>query len=529
MAADMAADSVRMTVRRKLALTVSALLLLSGASTVLSARARQRTTVALAELQAGQQRLQRLLSLDRELQLRWRELSVMRELSPTPGQVAVLRARLGALDGLAVEGGALPRHDTAAQVSAFAAAYAPLSQSWRSTLTALDRRSMTIRVQEPAAALDALLAWRTREQAASAEDARRFAAALAAADRITMALLGFSCLVGTGIVVALSFTLAAGFARLDDASRHVANGDYAFRLPDTGRGDEFERAARTFNDMAAALAVSMEETRAARSRAEQASAAKSGFLTSLCHDLKTPLTAILGYADTIEYDVQHAGLVTPTADIRQLRRSARVLLGMVGELLDYARLEVGRMPIALDSVDPAALVGEVSATLHPLMEQRGNTFRLTDRAARRVTTDQGKVRHILLNLLGNACKFTSNGCIEVELGPHPTRAGITLEVRDSGIGMTAEEAARVFAPYVQANSGIAHRYGGSGLGLAISKQFAELLDGDIIVSSSPEAGTTFVLTLPDLGNEVHEGLEPHDLEEAVALFAAIDQGKRLSA
>lgn len=504
-----------MTVRRKLVASVATLLLLSGASTVLSVRIRQRTTWALADVQAGQVRLQRLLSLERELHLRWREISVLREVSPSAAQLAVMATRLDALD-------AMVRTATVADGRPFVIAYTPLSTAWRGTLDSLREQRALDDVASPTAALDALLAWRDAEQRATAEDAARFAAALDAADFMTMALLGFSFVVGTAIVVGLSVTLTSGFARLDAASRHVAAGNYSFRLPLGRTDDEFARAASTFNDMAGALEAAVADTREARRRAEEASAAKSSFLTSLSHDLKTPLTAILGYADLIEADVEHAGLATSTADVRQLRRSAHVLLGMVGELLDYARLEVGRMPVSLATMEPAQLVTEVADTLRPLLDQRGNTFVLTDRWHGTLTTDHGKVRHILLNLLGNAVKFTSQGTIGVVIDARPDGPGIALEVSDTGIGMSGEEAATVFAPYVQANSDVADRFGGSGLGLSISKQFAQLLDGDITVASVEGVGTTFVLTLPDLERRQDPIAAHADIDEAVALFAALD-------
>ena len=514
-----------MTVRRKLIASVAAILLLSGASTVLSFRARQRTRLALADVHAGQARVQRLLSLEREVQLRWRELSVLREVSPPEAQLDVMRDRLEALDALV--------GDTTATAAGepFSIAYAALSGEWHGTLRALRARHAREDVASPTPALDALLAWREAEQRASADDTLRFASALDAADLVTTTLLGCSFIVGIAIVVAFSVTFASGFNSLDAASRHVAAGDYSFRLP-VGRGrDEFARAADTFNDMAVALEAAVADTHAARRRAEDASATKSGFLTSLCHDLKTPLTAILGYAEMIQADVEQAGLMVSTADAHQLRRSARVLLGMVDELLDYARLEAGRMPVALGALDPAELVTEVADTLRPLLEQRGNDFVLTERWHGTLTTDQGKVRHILLNLLGNASKFTNHGTIGVVIGARPEGLGVVIEVSDTGIGMSRGEAATVFAPYVQANRDIVHRFGGSGLGLAISKQFAQLLDGDITVTSTEGVGTTFVLTLPDL-EPSHGIAAPADLDEAVALFAALDgngQDTRLSA
>lgn len=504
-----------MTIRRTLAVSVAALLLLSAASTVLSVRARQRTAAALADLQQGQSLLQRLLAIDRELQLRHRELSVLRELTPTPAQVMTVRARLRALDEdvASLDGGV--------DGASFRASYRALAHAWTGSVDDLSRHVAPREVMPPVLALEALLAWRTTQQASSIADAARFSETLASADRVTMGLLACSLLIGVGIVVALSIHLSAGFSRLDAASRHVAAGEYEFRLPVHG-DDEFAQAATTFNDMAAALAVSIAETQAARARAEEASATKGSFLTSLCHDLKTPLTAILGYADLIEADVQQARLEAPTSDIRQLRRSARVLLGMVSELLDFAKLEVGRMPVAFDAMDPARLVEEVADALHPLFEQRRNAFTLDDRRRAAFTTDQAKLRHILLNLLGNACKFTSDGHIEVVLRADATDRGLVVEVRDSGIGMTAAEAARIFAPYVQAHSEIVERYGGTGLGLAISRQFAQLLGGDLQVGSTPGVGTTFTLTLPEGGCAANAVIDTAELDEAVALFAALD-------
>ncbi|BCS32515.1 hypothetical protein TBR22_A17300 [Luteitalea sp. TBR-22] len=506
-----------MTVRRKLIASVAALLLLSGASTVLSSRARERTRLALAAVQAGQARLERLLSIEREVQLRWRELSVLREVSASPAQIEVMRARLVALEGQVREAGESPAGRP------FGREATALLSAWHGTLAGVQAGDAREGVAPPTAMLDALLAWRKAERRAADEDARRFGAALDAADATTMALLGCGLVVGSCIVITLSVTLAAGFRRLDTASRHVAAGDYAFRLP-VGHGrDEFARAAATFNDMAVALERAIAETHEARRRAEEASAIKSTFLTSLAHDLKTPLTAILGYADMIESDVQQAGLATSMADLVHLRRGARVLLGMVGELLDYARLEAGRMPVALGALEPAALVDELADTLRPLLEQQGNTLVVTARWQGTLTTDPAKVRHILLNLLGNACKFTTRGTIGVEIDGRTDGGGVVLAVTDTGIGMSQQAAATVFAPYVQASSDILQRYGGSGLGLAISRQFAQLLGGDLTVTSDEGVGTTFVLTLPDLERAGAADPASNDFEEAVALFAALDQ------
>lgn len=492
MQARRAADVCRVTVRRKLAACVALLLLLSTASAARALLDRQRAGEALAGLREVQRQQQRLTSVDRSVELRWREIRVLMELAPSPGQLQVLHDRI---DDLEAEAQALADVPAAA---AFAEPCAALVASWRGVVSALEARQAIPVPLDPQVALATLdeAVQRAEVQAVQASDG--FIVAQRQADFSTLSILAVSFASGVLVVTFLSFTVTRGLSVLDEASRHMGSGDLAYRIR-SATNDEFARVGRTFNDMAARLATALDEARDARAQAESALAVKSAFVRAMSHDLRTPLTVVLGYVDVIDDDVRAAGLSSTANDVAALRRGVLVLNGMVGELLDLARLEANRMPVTLEIVDLAELVEDVVQGVRPLVEQRGNRV-TTDVAVPVMVTDGTKLRHILQNLIGNACKFTEAGDITVRTR-HATSAdgaiGVRVTVSDTGIGMSPEELRRVFEPFQQANASVQQRFGGTGLGLAITRGYVDLLEGTVAVDSATGQGTTFTVWLPD--------------------------------
>jgi len=253
---------------------------------------------------------------------------------------------------------------------------------------------------------------------------------------------------------------------------------------------------RRRREVAAANTVLQAEV-AERKRAEDSAAAanraKSDFLAGLSHEIRTPLNSILGYAQILERDpdLHHRHRDSVAA----LTASGRHLLGVLNSILDLSKIEAGRMDLQRDIIDLRSLVRELAEMFKPRCAEKRITLRVVipENVPAAVIGDEGKLRQVLINLIGNAVKFTPRG--EVVVGITPAGGDLwRLEVIDTGIGLTADERAGLFTPFQQTAAG--RRYGGTGLGLALARRHVELMGGRIEVHSEPEAGTRFLFTLP---------------------------------
>jgi PAS domain S-box-containing protein len=233
----------------------------------------------------------------------------------------------------------------------------------------------------------------------------------------------------------------------------------------------------------------------ARAEAERASHAKSQFLAVMSHELRTPLNAVLGYADLLDAEVAGPLNEKQHAQLDRLQGSARHLCDLIDQVLGFARIEAGREEVRLATADLADLAREAAGLLQPLAAQRGLhvAVEVPDHPVP-VETDPGRVRQILLNLLGNAIKYSEQGRVELRV----LRDGGSLlcRVRDSGVGIDACDLERIFEPFTQVDQSTTRRVGGTGLGLPISRRLARLLGGDIVVESARGVGSTFTLRLP---------------------------------
>lgn len=267
------------------------------------------------------------------------------------------------------------------------------------------------------------------------------------------------------------------------------------------RGDESE----PFDDedlalaeqVAARAAIAMDNARLF-DEATRANQTKSDFLAVVSHDLRTPLTAILGYTDLLLM-----GVPAPLPDasrerVERIRASAKHLIYLINELLSFARLDAGREEVHAREVDLCEVVREVRSVVEPLAQEKqlGLVFDVPASAAP-LTTDPDKVRQILLNLVGNAIKYTSAGSVSVELRPEAEHAGI--HVRDTGPGIAPQHLGRIFEPFWQAEPTQRSHGGGTGLGLSVVKRLATMLGGRIEVESALGAGSSFTLLLPYAG------------------------------
>jgi len=243
-----------------------------------------------------------------------------------------------------------------------------------------------------------------------------------------------------------------------------------------------------------------EELIAARAIAETASQAKSAFLANLSHELRTALNIILGYSEVILEDAADQANATLAGDAQRIQIAGNHLLTLINTLLDLSKIEAGKMTVYPELFAVPPFLDEIIAGTQALIEKNGNHLCVDyDPALTEMASDVTKVRQILFNLLSNAAKFTSAGTVTVRvqrlLVPGAAEA-VRFEVHDTGIGITAEQMDRLFQEFVQADLHISRQYGGTGLGLVLSHRLAQLLGGDLTVTSRPGSGSTFTLQIP---------------------------------
>jgi PAS domain S-box-containing protein len=421
----------------------------------------RRLRGALAEAERARDRAERLQALTASL-AQARTLDDVATVVVADIAVA-LGARTGALARRAPEGGALVLLRTVGFAEPVAEGVRRQSLDFRSPLTEC------FRTQEPV--------WiETREGPNGLDE--RFPPIAPVWDGLGVGSAAFVPLVAAGETVGvISFSFVG--------SRTFAPEERAFLL---ALGQQ------------AALAVErtrlFEAERAARAEAERASRAKSEFLAVMSHELRTPLNAIGGYAELMEMGIRGPITAQQREDLHRIQQSQRHLLGLINEVLNYARLETGTVHYDISDVHLRDSLAAAEALVAPQAQAKDLSLATApcpqDLVAR---ADGEKVRQILVNLLSNAVKFTDRGGrVELACAPHDKQ--VQVIVRDTGIGIEADQLERIFEPFVQVRADLTRTAEGTGLGLAISRDLARGMGGDLTVESEPGAGSTFILTLP---------------------------------
>ena len=272
-------------------------------------------------------------------------------------------------------------------------------------------------------------------------------------------------------------------------------------------GETFNTMIAILNDRQAQLSetnrqleAAIEQANRLTEQAECANRAKSEFLANMSHEIRTPMTSILGYADLLMDDSLSAA--DRKTFLTTVRRNAGHLLQLINDILDLSKIEAGKMAINLGPCHLPSLVAEVAGMMRPRAEQRGNALevRFADPLPQTIHTDANRMRQVLVNLVGNAVKFTENGSIRIGVAFLPqwrsSQSAISVAVIDTGIGIRPESLSRLFQPFTQAESSTTRKYGGTGLGLAISRQVVTALGGELTADSAPGRGSTFTVTIP---------------------------------
>ncbi len=293
-------------------------------------------------------------------------------------------------------------------------------------------------------------------------------------------------------------TLAADLARVAGALR---TGIAKCQLDASDLARAQADAIVTSAMLVSELEHTREELRAAAREAEGASRAKSAFVANMSHELRTPLNAIIGYSELLIEQAQGQDLAWAQTDLARIRQAGQHLLSLVNDVLDISKIEAGREELDVEAFPLTDIIGAVVPHCERLARAKGLAFHTTSTGVLGVmTSDARRVRQILLNVLNNACKFTSHGHVSFSVAAGSDE--LTFTISDSGIGMTADHQAHLFERFRQADSSTTRLFGGTGLGLHISRSLCELLGGSIRVQSTAGEGTTITILLPRVAQPV---------------------------
>ncbi len=326
--------------------------------------------------------------------------------------------------------------------------------------------------------------------------------------QMNLVVLGLSFAFIALMVWVVSRTVIRPLARITESFQQIQSGSFDWRIRlDESRKDEIGELMRWFNMFLNSVEAKNRtelELLQAKEAAEAASRAKSAFLANMSHELRTPLNAILGFSELLSKDETLSA--SQRENIETINRSGEHLLGLINDILDLSKIESGHVELRTHTFDlPRMLLG-LKEMFEIRARQKGLALEIefSPDLPQYVRADEGKLRQVLINLLGNAIKFTSSGSVILKVHAQPNLQGYRLHfsVQDTGIGIAPADQASIFEPFIQSKDALLHQ--GTGLGLTISRQYVDLMGGKLEVESAPEAGSTFRFDIPVVSGVVSQ-------------------------
>ena len=242
-----------------------------------------------------------------------------------------------------------------------------------------------------------------------------------------------------------------------------------------------------------------------------ATSAKNIFLANMSHELRTPLNAIIGYSELLKEDAMESQKIEHAADLSRIHNAGQHLLSIINDILDIAKIEEGKIDLHYEPFSIFELVQSIVNISLLLVKKNENTLEVScSENIGNMVADMTRVRQSLFNLLSNAAKFTKNGKIYLSVTKIRDSQGtwVSFRVRDTGIGIAKDKMDKIFEQFSQADSSTTKEYGGTGLGLTLTKQFCDLMNGDISVQSEPGKGAEFIIVLPE-----DRRANPHNVDD----------------
>jgi signal transduction histidine kinase len=287
------------------------------------------------------------------------------------------------------------------------------------------------------------------------------------------------------------------------AEQVARKSNFDLRAPITTE-DEIGLLAKSLNRLIERVSQRTKELEQAKELAEAASKTKSQFLANVSHELRTPLNAIIGLSQLLQEDAADLGVTGDFAiDLETINTAGKHLLELINDILDLSKIEAGKMTLYPETFEVVSLINHLVSTIKPTIEKNGSLLEIDyDGELGTMYADQTRVRQVLLNLLSNAAKFTTNGKVTLKIRRQKDITAnvedekITFVVKDTGIGMSEPQLQQLFKPFTQGDASTTKRYGGTGLGLAITRHFCQMMGGDIYVQSESGVGSIFTVELP---------------------------------
>ena len=321
---------------------------------------------------------------------------------------------------------------------------------------------------------------------------------------ITIASMLLSVAIAVVVAWRTSRAIAEPVVVVTQVAEQVAlKSNFNLRAPVTTE-DEIGLLAKSLNRLIERVSQRTKELEKAKELAEAASKAKSQFLANVSHELRTPLNAIIGLSQLLQEDAADLGVTGDfVVDLETINTAGKHLLELINDILDLSKIEAGKMTLYPETFEVVSLINNLVLTIKPTVEKNGSILEIDcDGELGTMYADQTRVRQVLLNLLSNAAKFTTNGKVMLKIRRQKDFIGgvpneiITFIVKDSGIGMSEPQLKQLFKPFTQGDASTTKKYGGTGLGLAITRHFCQMMGGQIHVQSEWGVGSTFTIELP---------------------------------